>query len=289
MKRVRTYHEVSGTDRSALATQVGAQRERVRARLATVRHIVAVMSGKGGVGKSFVTAGLATALARGGRAVGVLDGDLHGPTAARMLGVPATPLVVAEDAVEPALAPSGVRVMSSDLLLGEGAPLRFREPSHERFVWRGTLESGMLREFLGDVRWGDLDALFVDLPPGTDRLLALVDLVPRIAGVVVVTIPSAASYRAVRRSAEVARSAAVPVLGVVENMSGYRCAECGSTGPLFAGDAGERLAAEAGAPLLARVPFEPRAQEAADGGVVEGAGEMLEAAARALLARLEAP
>jgi len=288
MKRVRTYHEVSGADRSALATQVGAQRERVRARLASVRHVVAVMSGKGGVGKSFVTAGLAAALVRAGRSVGVLDGDLHGPTAARMLGASAAPLVVAGDAVEAALAPSGVRVMSSDLLLGEGAPLRFREPSHERFVWRGTLESGMLREFLGDVRWGDLDALLVDLPPGTDRLLALVDFVPRLAGVVVVTIPSSASYRAVRRAVGVARGASVPVLGVVENMSGYRCGECGSTGPLFAGDAGERLAAEAGAPLLARVPFEPRAQEATDAGSIEAAGEMLEAAAGTLFNRLEA-
>lgn len=122
-RRIRTYHEVDGGDRSDLLAQVTAQRDWVAARLASVRHVVAVMSGKDGVGKSVVTTGLAAALARGGRRVGVLDGDLHGPTAGRMLGAPTGRLEVGEDGVEPAVASSGVRVMSSDppgLSAGEG-------------------------------------------------------------------------------------------------------------------------------------------------------------------------
>jgi ATP-binding protein involved in chromosome partitioning len=288
MKRLRTYHEVTGEDRSDLGGQVATQHARVASRLAGVRQVVAVMSGKGGVGKSFVTAGLATALARAGRATGVLDGDLHGPTAARMLGAAPGSLEIGEDGVSPAVTPGGVRVMSSDLLLAEGAPLRWREPGQFRHVWRGTLESGMLREFLADVRWGALDVLLVDLPPGTDRLDALAELLPRPPGIVVVTIPSEASYRSVRRAVAAARDASLPVHGIIENMSGYRCAGCSVEGPLFHGDAGERLAREAEAPLLARVPFDPLVQAAVEAGGLDAARDALSGAASALLARLEA-
>ena len=289
MRRLRTYHEVTGDDGSDLGAQVAAQHARVGSRLAGVRHVVAVMSGKGGVGKSFVTAGLAEALVRAGRATGVLDGDLHGPTAARMLGAAPGRLEVGEDGLSPAVAPGGVRVMSSDLLLAEGAPLRWREPGQFRHVWRGALESGMLREFLADVRWGVLDVLLVDLPPGTDRLDALVELLPRPPGVVVVTIPSEASFRSVRRAVATAREASLPVHGVIENMARYRCAGCSLEGPLFHGDAGERLAREAGAPLLARIPFDPRVQVAVDAGGLDAVAAALSGAASALLSRLEGP
>jgi len=289
VKGIRTYHEIEGDDRSGLMSQVAAQRERVKARLASVRHVVAVMSGKGGVGKSFVTAGLATALARTGRRVGVLDGDLHAPTAARMLNAAAGRLEVREDGVEPSVAWGGVRVMSSDLLLAEGAPLRWRGPEGERFVWRGALEAGMLREFLADVLWGALDVLLVDLPPGTDRLEALVELAPGLAGAVVVTIPSEASFRAVRRAVEEARAGRIRVLGVVENMTRYRCEHCRSEGPLFRGDAGERLARATGSPLLSRVAFDPRIQAAEGGDTLGAAADALAPAAEALLAGLESP
>lgn len=286
MKRIRTYGELHETDRSNLLGQVVSQRERVAARLASVEHVVAVVSGKGGVGKSLVSAGLAAALARSGRQVGLLDADLHGPTTARMLGVRASALVVRESEVEPPVAPCGVRVMSSDLLLEETAPLAWREPGHERFVWRGTLVAGMLREFLSDVAWGALDVLLVDMPPGSERLDTLVELVPDLAGAVVVTIPSDASYRAVRRGVEAARAARVPLLGVVENMAGYRCGSCGSDGPLFQGDAGERLARDTGAPLLARIPFDSALQARVDQGDIALAATALGPAAAALVARL---
>jgi ATP-binding protein involved in chromosome partitioning len=289
MKRIRTYGELHEIDRSDLFGQVTAQRERVAARLASVEHVVAVTSGKGGVGKSLVSAGLAAAMARSGRRVGLLDADLHGPTTARMLGVRAPALVVRESEVEPPLAACGVRVMSSDLLLEETAPLAWREPGHERFVWRGTLVAGMLREFLSDVAWGSLEVLLVDMPPGSERLDTLVELVPGLAGAVVVTIPSDASYRAVRRGVEAARAARVPLLGVVENMAGYRCGSCSTEGPLFQGDAGERLARDTGAPLLARVPFDPTLQALVDHGDIEGAASALGPAAEALVARLARP
>ncbi len=286
--KIRTYNELTGTDRSGVLSQVLSQRDRVAERLASVRHVVAVMSGKGGVGKSLVTAGLAVALARNGWRVGVLDADLHGPTTARMLGALPGKLEVREAGVVPRIGAGGVAVMSSELLLDEKAPLRWREPSQDGFVWRGTLETGMLREFLGDVVWGSLDALLVDLPPGTERLEELAGLVPTLAGVVAVTIPTEESFRSVRRSLEVARGAGVTILGIVENMAGYRCSHCCEEGPLFEGDAGERLAAEAAAPLIGRLAFDPRLQASRGGDLPEEVTEALRPTAGTLASRLEA-
>lgn len=286
--KIRTYNEVTGGDRSGILAQVVAQRDRVAERVSSIRHIVAVMSGKGGVGKSLVTAGLARVLARKPWQVGVLDADLHGPTAARMLGALPGSLEVREDGVVPATGTDGIRIMSSDLLLDESAPLRWKEPGPDGFVWRGTLETGMLREFIADVEWGPLDVLLLDLPPGTERLEALATLVPTLAGVVVVTIPTDESYRSVRRSVEVARTAGVPILGIVENMSAYQCSHCHQKGPLFAGDAAQRLAEDAGAPILDRVPFDPRLQLTEGSGILEGGRDALATAAAALVARLEA-
>ncbi len=256
--KYRTYHEVTGPDASGLGEQVAAQRLRVAARLARIGRVVAVMSGKGGVGKSHVTAGLARAIAARGFQVGVLDADLTGPTTARMLEARG-PLRDDGDGVHPALGTGGIRVFSSDLLLEDGAPLRWREPGQDRFIWRGALEAGALREFLSDVQWGDLDVLLVDLPPGSDRLQDLADLVPRLAGVIAVTVPSEESRRAVARAMRAAREAGLDLLGIVENMSGYRCPGCGHAGPLFSGDAGNALAAEFAVPVLTRIPFSPSA------------------------------
>ena len=257
--KFRTYHQVEGADVSDLGGQVGHQRSRVAERLAGITRVVAVMSGKGGVGKSYVTAGLALAAAERGRCTGVLDADLAGPTTARMLGA-AGPLVVEANGVHPAAGSLGLKVFSTDLLLEEGAPLRWRGESNEPFVWRGALEAGALREFLSDVIWGELDLLLIDLPPGTSRLQDLAELVPDLAGVIAVTIPTEESFQAVARAMRAARDARLPLLGVVENMAGYRCPDCGATKPLFPGDAGYRLATEFAVPLLSRIPFAPSDQ-----------------------------
>lgn len=253
----RTYHEVEGRDRSGLGEQVAAQRARVSTRLQSVAAIVAVMSGKGGVGKSYIASALALGIAgrlRGG--VGLLDADLNSPTASRLLGAKG-PLRVDADGVHPVVAHGDVRVMSMDLLLDEGQPLTWRQPSSERFVWRGLLETGALREMLSDVAWGSLELLVVDLPPGAERLSDLFELVPQLTGAIVVTIPSEESRASVERSIRSARQFGAPLLGIVENMSGYACDTCGDTRPLFGGRAGDDLAAAFGIPLLGSVPFQP--------------------------------
>lgn len=251
----RTYREVTGVDKSRLGQQVGAQRARVAARLSGVRATVAVMSGKGGVGKSFVTAALALGAARRLRGgVGVLDADLKSPTVARLLGAKG-PVRVSEAGVHPRETVDGVRVMSTSFLLDDGSPLTWREHPGERFVWRGVLEAGAVREFLSDVVWGTLDLLLVDLPPGADKLSDLAELVPTLAGAIAVTIPSDESHASVQRAMHAARDSRVPLLGVVENMSGYACDGCGTTRPLFSGDAGAALAEEFDVPLIARIPF----------------------------------
>ena len=246
---IRTYHELTEPDRSGLPDQIAAQRRRLAARLEGVGRVVAVMSGKGGVGKSFVTAGLARALARGGEgAAGVLDADFNGPTIPALLHVPVTRCTVHDDAIVPAVSPDGVRCFSMALLLQDGRPLRFRGPETESHVWRETLEAATLREFLADVAWGALDRLLVDLPPGIQRFQELVDLLPAPPpAVLTVTIPTAESRDAVRRAMQFARDRGAELLGVVENMV---------DGP-FAGDAGETLAREFGVPLLARIPWHP--------------------------------
>src|SRR5213076_1729903 len=199
---IRTYHDLTEPDRSGLPDQIGAQRRRVAERLATVGRVVAVMSGKGGVGKSFVTAHLA----RAGRAVGVLDADLNGPTAARLLEAPAARLAVREHCVLPALGVEGVKFISMDQLLEDGRPLAFRGPEQESFVWRGAMEAAALREFLGDVVWGTLDLLLIDLPPGMQRFAELADLLGAAPAVLTVTIPTPESRDAVRRAMHAARS-----------------------------------------------------------------------------------
>ena len=256
----RTYRDVVGSDGSGIATQVAGQRARVDRRLAAVRRIVAILSGKGGVGKSFVTAALArAATARWPGRVGVLDADLRSPTVAGMLGATG-PLRVTASGVMPAVGVDGIRVVSTDLLLEDGRPLAWREPSGDGFAWRGALEAGVLREFLGDVAWGELEVLLVDLPPGADGGVDLASLAPGLAALAV-TIPSEEARRSVARALRAAADAGIRLLGVIENMAGYRCDACARLGPLFAGGAGAALAEQFGIPLLARVPF-----VAGDGG-----------------------
>jgi ATP-binding protein involved in chromosome partitioning len=254
----RGYFDVPGGDASGLGAQVARQHERVRERLRDVGSVVAIVSGKGGVGKSYVTSALAIALARRGAAIGVLDADLQSPTVARMLDARG-PLAVDGDAVIPSPAFEGIRVMSMDLLIEDGAPLRWSTTTGEEHTWRGAAETGALREFLADVAWGKLAALLVDMPPDTGRLADLAMLVPDLTGAIAVTIPSDESMRSVARAMHAATDARVPLLGVVENMSGYACEGCDVIRPLFRGDAGETLARDFAVPLLAKLPFDPNA------------------------------
>ncbi len=275
---MKHYRDIAGDGGSNIVGQVEAQQARLGARLRDVRAIIAVVSGKGGVGKSSVTANLAGAFALAGARVGVLDADLNGPSMATMLGVRGRTLVVGADGVEPPAGALGIRVMSMDLLLaGDATPLTWDAPTQaEAHTWRGTMEANALREFLADTAWGALDVLLIDLPPGTDRLATIVGLVPALAGTVIVTIPSEISHLVVRKSITVARAAPAPVLGLVENMAG-----------MFPGAGGEALARESGVPFLGRVPFDPALTTAADRGEPYVAAAPASPAARALTAIAE--
>jgi len=282
---VKKYKDILGDGGSNIVGQVEEQQSRLKARLSRVRHTVAVVSGKGGVGKSAVTANLAVAFARQGYAVGVLDADLNGPSLAKMLGVRGQQLQVTEAGVAPAVTGEGLRVMSMDFLLpSEASPLIWDAPTQaEAHTWRGSMEASALREFLTDTDWGTLDLLLLDLPPGTDRLPTVAGILPGLSGALIVTIPSEVSHLVVKKSVTAAREAKVPVLGLVENMAGYVCARCGSVGDLFHGPGGEALAAELAIPFLGAVPFDARLAHAGDRGIPFVAEEPDSPAARSLL------
>ena len=256
-RKVRGYAEVSHETGSELLEQVLGQRARVSARLDTIGAVIAVASGKGGVGKSAVTANLAVSLARRGASVGVVDADLNGPSLGRMLGLLGSKLVDGSEGVVPPAGADGVLGMSSELLLKEDAPLRWKGPDSDRFIWQGVTEAAMLREFLSDVVWGELDYLLVDVPPGTDKIGRFLDLIPTPAGVLVVTIPSEVALSVVSRSVASLREAGVESIGIVGNMSGYSSPDAEHPLPLFSGDGIRRLTESTGLELWAEIPFDP--------------------------------
>ena len=267
MRNIRTYQEVSHETESGLLEQVIEQQQRLSERLSRVRAVVAVASGKGGVGKSAVTANLAAALSKRGLAIGVADADLNGPSLARMLGVSGAHLADRPDGVKPARSPTGVQVISMELLQKEeDAPLRWREPSIGGFIWQSTLETGVLREFLGDVDWGDLDVLLVDVPPGTDKIVRLLELIPTLDQMLLVTTPSETSRFVVSKSVRLAKEADVATVALVANMTGHTCPSCGHVSHLFTGEGARRLQDEADVPLWAEIPFDPQLGADTDAG-----------------------
>lgn len=293
MRHIRTYHDVSDSAGAEVLEQVMAQRERLARRLAEVRQVVAVASGKGGVGKSALTANLAVALADRGLRVGAADADLNGPSLARMLGVAPQRLMVEGDAVRPASGAAGVGVMSMELLLpAEDAPLRWREPAAgdgTGFIWQSTVETGAVREFLADVAWGRLDFLLIDAPPGTDKLGRLLTLLPASSILLLVTTPSEMARAVVARALTLARDAGVSRLGIAANMTSWVCRGCGRSETLFPGDGARRLAREMGAELWAEIPFDPGLAASTDAGrpyVLENREAPVSRALHALAERL---
>jgi ATP-binding protein involved in chromosome partitioning len=217
-------------------------------------RILAVSSGKGGVGKSTVAANIAIALAQAGHRVGVMDADIYGPNIPRMFGVLAKPHVVG-GRMQP-LEAHGVRLMSLGFLVERDAPA----------IWRGPIIMKVVQQFLRDVDWGPLDFLIVDLPPGTgDAQLSLVQAT-HVSGAIIVTTPQEIAVGDALRGAKMFERVGVPVLGVVENMSAFVDPETGRRFELFSSGGGARLAAEIGVPLLGTVPLQPRLAELADAG-----------------------
>lgn len=290
----KAYKDIISDGGSDVVGQVAEQIERLRARMRTIRAKVAVVSGKGGVGKSALTVNLATAAALEGKAVGILDADLNGPSIAKMTGVRGHALTITAEGVLPVQGPVGLRIMSMDLLLSnDDMPVMWKAPTQaESYVWRTTMEATALREFLTDTLWGDLDMLFLDLPPGTDRLATLASILPELTGMIIVTIPSEVSHLVVRKSLAFARELKMPVLGLIENMVGYYCQTCETVGDLFRPGQGSTLARDFGVPFLCEIPFDTRLARSADSGIPFAAlhaetavGQRFRSIARALLAR----
>jgi ATP-binding protein involved in chromosome partitioning len=265
----KTYKDLSGDGGSNIVGQVTEQLARLQARMQGIRARVAVVSGKGGVGKSAITVNLATAVAIEGATVGILDADLNGPSIAKMTGVRGQRLVITAEGVQPAQGLAGMRIMSMDLLLPrDDTPVTWQATTQtDAYVWRSSMEATALREFLSDTVWGDLDFLFLDLPPGTDRIATIADIVPGLTGIILVTIPSEVSHLVVRKSLALARDLKVPVLGLIENMAGYWCQHCQTVGELFRPGEGARLARDFRIPFLGELPFDPRMARSGDSGI----------------------
>jgi Mrp family chromosome partitioning ATPase/predicted Fe-Mo cluster-binding NifX family protein len=234
-----------------------AERQALKRRLDRIRHKILVLSGKGGVGKSTVAVNLAVSLVLAGKRVGLLDADLHGPSVPKMLGVEDAPAGTDGDSLEP-VETDGLKVMSIGFLL---------DRRDQAVIWRGPLKMTAIRQFLGNVAWGDLDFLIIDLPPGTgDEPMSVCQFIEDADGAVVVTTPQEVSVSNVRRSINFCRALRLPVLGIVENMSGFACPQCGRRTEVFGAGGGERMAEEMGIPFLGRVPLDPMLGEACEGG-----------------------
>lgn len=257
-----------------------------RAPLPGVNHIVAVASGKGGVGKSTVAVNLALALRASGQRVGLLDADIYGPSIPLMMGVPdAKPRMSDQKKIHP-VEQHGISLISMGFFLDDKAPV----------IWRGPMVMSIVRQFLKDVVWGDLDVLVVDLPPGTgDAQLTLMQVVP-VSGGVIVTTPQDVALQDVKRGISMFAAVQTPVFGLVENMSHYTCPQCGTSEPIFGSGGGRREAKTLDVPLLAEVPLVPEVRAAMDRGepivVAEPSGAVattFKELAGTVLRALEAP
>ena len=261
---MKTYSQIEGDGGSDVAEQIADLEAAIARRMAGIRHVVAVGSGKGGVGKSTLTRQLGAVLAAAGKRVGILDADMNGPSQALLGGVRGVPPLPGEEGLLVPISRDGLKILSVGSLLAEGEALSWpsASPRHSH-VWRATRELAKLAELLAAVHWGPLDMLLVDLPPGPERTAQFADFLGPQAAVLLVSIPSALARGVVARS--VSALAALPnrLLGHVENMSGYACAGCGAVRPLFPES---REAAELALPCLGRVPFDPQLAALSDEG-----------------------
>lgn len=232
---------------------------RLRETLANIKHVIIVLSGKGGVGKSTVSSNLAEALSMSGFQVGIMDLDITGPNIPKMFHVEDEKLLVEDDKLIPVQVPPSLKLMSMAFLL----------PSKDEAVmWRGPVKMGAVRQFIEDVNWGSLDYLVIDMPPGTgDEALSIVQLIPKADGAVIVTTPQDVALLDSRKSVTFAAQTGIPVIGIVENMSGFVCPCCGKVTDIFKSGGGEKAAEELNVQFLGKVPIEPGVVESGDCGM----------------------
>jgi len=253
--------EKSYKDVSQIEKQFEGQLEKVRTSTFKIQNKIGIMSGKGGVGKSTVTALLALGFAVEGNRVGILDADINGPSIPTLFGVRDQTLEENQQHAEPVVGPYGIRIVSTELLLkNKENPIMWKGPMENDSVWRGSMEASVIREFLGDSNWGDLDLLLVDLPPGnTPITMMITQLLPDLTGMVVVTTPNHMAKSVVRKSITFAERMNIPIIGCIENMSGFHCPGCEKVVPLFAEPVSvdSKLNTDLNIPLIGSIPFKP--------------------------------
>jgi len=233
----------------AYKEQQSQEEQQLKDRMEKIKHKIAVISGKGGVGKSTITVNLATAFAMQGKRVGILDADIHGPSVPRLLGLEGKQVKASPAGAFPVEGPLGLKVMSIDFFLDTESPT----------IWRGPLKMRAIKQFLSEVVWGELDYLFIDLPPGTgDEPLSIAQLLPEIDGVVIVTMPTQLSSNIVKKAITFAETLKMPTIGVVENMSGFVCPHCGKKTEIFGSGGGEKMAKDAGVQFIGSIPIAPK-------------------------------
>lgn len=236
-----------------------ADRRKLQATLCRIQKKIVVLSGKGGVGKSTVAVNLATALALNGQRVGLLDVDIHGPSVPTMLGLENETLKGGPDGLFP-VEFGGLKIMSLGFLL---------QNPDDAVIWRGPMKMGVIKQFLTDVHWGDLDYLIIDAPPGTgDEPLSLCQLIQPLDGAIIVTTPQRVAAIDVRKSISFCRRLDVPVLGVVENMSGFVCPKCGEITQILPAGGGRIIASDMKVPYLGAIPMDPAIAQSGDTGKV---------------------
>ena len=260
-------------DDAQVMQQIQGQVLQVKTRMGLIRRKLVVMSGKGGVGKSMTTTNLALALARQGHNVGILDVDLNGPCIPKMLGMKGQRFTITPDGAIPPTGPLNIKVASMEFFLKEDSPIRWKGPMDLSPVWLGVMEMSVIREFLADIIWGELDYLLADLPPGAaaDKPPVIVGFLPELDGAVVVTTPSQVSTDVVKKSILYARDTGIPILGLIENMSGYLCPECHAESSLFHGNPDE-ISSQLDVQLLGKIPFDPTIGRSCDEGIPLNAG-----------------
>ena len=241
----------------AYRKQAAEEQEKFKERMSKIKHKIAIISGKGGVGKSTITVNLATAFALKGSRVGILDADIHGPSVPRLLGLEGSQVQSTAMGALPVDGPLKMKVMSIDFFMAEQMPT----------IWRGPLKMRAIRQLLGEIVWGDLDFLFIDLPPGTgDEPLSIAQLLPDLDGVVIVTMPSDLSSSIVKKAVTFAQRLKLPIIGVVENMSGFVCPHCNEKIEIFSSGGGKKMAQEEGVPFLGSIPIDPKVSADSDKG-----------------------
>jgi len=229
----------------------------VKQSLGKIKNKIIVMSGKGGVGKTSTSVNLAIALANSGHKVGIMDVDLHGPDVPRMLGIEGMPQLAANNKVSPLWYSDNLSAISIE---------SFIPSKDDAIIWRGPLKFSAIRQFIGDVEWGDLDFLVIDSPPGTgDEPLTVAQMISD-AMAIIVTTPQEVALADVRKSINFCKAVKMKIFGLIENMSGFNCPHCGELIELFGSGGGERTAKEMGVRFLGRIPFDPEVVACGDSG-----------------------